>query len=92
MSHVSDWSALSTLTPPTRNNFVELMELGAGSGGSVWKAIHVPSMKIVALKKVPLHSREKYVVVAGVVIIALSSNSRSSSGSSSGSSSRSAIL
>jgi len=41
------------------NNFVELMELGAGNGGSVWKAIHIPSMKIVAIKKVPLHHPER---------------------------------
>jgi hypothetical protein len=27
-----------------------------GAGGRVYKALHVPSMKIVALKKVPLHS------------------------------------
>lgn len=28
------------------NNFIELMELGQGNGGAVFKALHVPSMKV----------------------------------------------
>lgn len=41
------------------NQFIELMELGAGNGGAVYKALHVPTMKVVALKKVPLHHPER---------------------------------
>ena len=28
------------------NNFIELMELGQGNGGAVFKALHIPSMKV----------------------------------------------
>ncbi len=28
------------------NNFIELMELGQGNGGAVFKALHLPSMKV----------------------------------------------
>lgn len=40
--------------------FLELCEVGAGNGGCVYKAMHLPSMKVVALKKVPLHNTARY--------------------------------
>jgi hypothetical protein len=45
-------------------NFVEVGPLGRGNCGSVVKALHLPSMKVVALKKVPLHQSDKYVARA----------------------------
>ena len=39
-----------------KNNFVEIALLGNGQGGSVYKAIHLPSMAIVAIKRVDLHN------------------------------------
>jgi len=41
------------------SEFVELYELGRGAGGRVFKAIHVPSLTPVALKRIKCNSPEK---------------------------------
>jgi hypothetical protein len=48
------------------NNFIELMELGQGNGGAVFKALHIPSMKVrrfgwrlCLLPPPPVHTRRR---------------------------------
>eukprot|EP00501_MAST-03F_sp_TOSAG23-6_P000337 GSMAST32.ASY1.ANO1.344.1 assembled CDS len=42
-----------------RAEFIVLKELGRGAGGVVYKAVHVPTLHIVAIKKVRMSSYEK---------------------------------
>ena len=48
-----------TSTPRTREKYILLDEIGRGGGGTVHKAIHVPSMRLVAVKMVQVHDDEK---------------------------------
>lgn len=48
-----------TGTPRTREKYILLDEIGRGGGGTVHKAIHVPSMRLVAVKMVQVHDDEK---------------------------------
>ena len=53
--------------------FVELYELGRGAGGRVYKAIHVPTLRPVALKRIKCNSPQKMVSL-GQEITALAIN------------------
>lgn len=48
-----------TGTPRTREKYILLDEIGRGGGGTVHKALHVPSMRLVAVKMVQVHDDEK---------------------------------
>lgn len=51
---------LTTTTPRrTRETTILLEEIGRGGGGTVYKAIHVPSMRLVAVKIVEVNDDEK---------------------------------
>ena len=41
------------------SDLVKVGDLGAGASGMVEKAIHVPTKKIIALKKIPFVSENK---------------------------------
>lgn len=43
----------------TREKYILLEEIGRGGGGTVHKALHVPSMRLVAIKMVQVHDDEK---------------------------------
>ena len=43
----------------TRETTILLEEIGRGGGGTVHKAIHVPSMRLVAVKMVEVHDDDK---------------------------------
>lgn len=43
----------------SREKYILLDELGSGGGGTVHKALHVPSMRLVAVKMVEVHNDEK---------------------------------
>ena len=42
-----------------RDDFLILKELGRGAGGVVSKAVHLPSLKVVAIKRVRMNDAEK---------------------------------
>lgn len=51
---------LTTTTPRrTRETTIVLEEIGRGGGGTVHKAMHMPSMRLVAVKMVEVHDNEK---------------------------------
>lgn len=62
-SHVADGVStplLSVSTPrPMRETIILLEEIGRGGGGTVHKAMHVPSMRLVAVKMMEVHDDEK---------------------------------
>lgn len=50
---------LTTTPRRTRETTILLEEIGRGGGGTVHKAIHVPSMRLVAVKMVEVHDDDK---------------------------------
>ena len=50
---------LTTTPRRTREPTILLEEIGRGGGGTVHKAIHVPSMRLVAVKMVEVHDDDK---------------------------------
>lgn len=40
-------------------DFIEFETIGQGAGGSVIKAVHTPTKKLIALKKIILYNNEK---------------------------------
>uniref|UniRef100_A0A7S2S527 mitogen-activated protein kinase kinase n=1 Tax=Rhizochromulina marina TaxID=1034831 RepID=A0A7S2S527_9STRA len=46
-------------SPSSAAPFVEILALGAGASGTVVKALHVPTMMLVALKSLPLFDQHK---------------------------------
>lgn len=58
-SFFSDTSTFGPSGAKGRNEFIEIGTLGSGASGVVSEAVHIPSLTIVALKILPIHSQEK---------------------------------
>jgi serine/threonine protein kinase len=50
---------MTTMTTTAEDELLRLCVLGKGAGGIVYKAVHVPSLRIVAIKKIAVFDQDK---------------------------------